>query len=111
MQPVTPKPFSREIIVSSTTVSSSTSTTETTEQLDKQKKKSIRKALFTVSEQNEIEEISDADPREFYEVPIKLLKTKKIIPTGAKLDTTHPKRKKGLSEMPVFECWPFDEGT
>ncbi|CAN6679523.1 unnamed protein product [Malus baccata var. baccata] len=51
MQPATPQPLSREITMSSTTVSSSTSMVEPTEQSFKRKRKSIRRALFTGGEQ------------------------------------------------------------
>ncbi|CAN6703587.1 unnamed protein product [Malus baccata var. baccata] len=82
MQPATPQPLSREITMSSTTVSSSTSMVEPTEQSFKRKRESIRRALFT----------GDTDPREFDEVPIKLLK-KKASPTAGKPDGTPQKKK------------------
>ncbi|KAB2632622.1 hypothetical protein D8674_028869 [Pyrus ussuriensis x Pyrus communis] len=90
MQPTTPLPLSREIIGSPTTVSSSTSSAETTEQSNKRKRESIKRTLFTNNEQREMEEVSEADPREFDEVPIKLLK-KKSSPTSGKLGTTPEK--------------------
>ncbi|XP_068308976.1 replication protein A 70 kDa DNA-binding subunit C-like isoform X2 [Pyrus communis] len=86
MQPATPLPLPREITGSSTTVSSSTSSAETTEQSNKRKRESIKRTLFTNNEQREKEEVSEADPREFDEVPIKLLK-KKSSPTSGKLGT------------------------
>ncbi|XP_070672754.1 uncharacterized protein [Malus domestica] len=76
MQPATPQPLSREITMSSTTVSSSTSMVEPTEQSFKRKRESIRRALFTGGEQSGVDHISDTDPREFDEAPIKLLKKK-----------------------------------
>ncbi|KAB2611111.1 hypothetical protein D8674_019143 [Pyrus ussuriensis x Pyrus communis] len=82
MQPATPQPLSREITMSSTTVSSPTSMVEPNEQSFKRKRESIRRALFTGSEQRFI---SDTDSREFDEVPIKLLK-KKSSPTAGKPD-------------------------
>ncbi|XP_068343059.1 uncharacterized protein [Pyrus communis] len=90
MQPATPLPLPREITGSSTTVSSSTSSAETTEQSNKRKRESIKRTLFTNNEQREMEEVSEADPREFDEVPIKLLK-KKSSPTSGKLGTTPEK--------------------
>ncbi|CAN6553264.1 unnamed protein product [Malus baccata var. baccata] len=85
MQPATPQPLSRENTMSSTTVSSSTSMVEPTEQSFKRKRESIRRALFTSGEQSGVDQISDTDPREFDEVPIKLLK-KKASPTAGKAD-------------------------
>ncbi|XP_070676706.1 replication protein A 70 kDa DNA-binding subunit B-like isoform X1 [Malus domestica] len=90
MQPATPQPLSREITISSTTVSSLTSMVEPTEQSFKRKRESIRRALFTSGEQSGVDQISDTDPREFDEVPIKLLK-KKASPTAGKADGTTPK--------------------
>ncbi|XP_048436342.1 uncharacterized protein LOC103931142 isoform X2 [Pyrus x bretschneideri] len=90
MQPATPLPLPREITGSSTTVSSSTSSAETTEQSNKRKRESIKRTLFTNNEQRKMEEVSEADPREFDEVPIKLLK-KKSSPTSGKLGTTPEK--------------------
>ncbi|RXH86659.1 hypothetical protein DVH24_021932 [Malus domestica] len=63
MHPATPQPLSREITMSSPTVSSSTSTVEPNEQSFKRKRESIRRALFTGVEQSGVEEISDTDPR------------------------------------------------
>ncbi|KAM0994620.1 hypothetical protein EV2_010434 [Malus domestica] len=85
MQPATPQSLSREITMSSTTVSSSTSMIEPTEQSFKRKRESIRQVLFTGGEQSGVDQISDMDPREFDEVPIKLLK-KKASPTTGKPD-------------------------
>ncbi|KAM0991252.1 hypothetical protein ACFX2C_009658 [Malus domestica] len=90
MQPATPQPLSREITISSTTVSSLTSMVEPTDQSFKRKRESIRRALFTSGEQSGVDQISDTDPREFDEVPIKLLK-KKASPTAGKADGTPPK--------------------
>ncbi|KAM1198758.1 hypothetical protein ACFXTH_010050 [Malus domestica] len=91
MQPATPQSLSREITMSSTTVSSSTSMIEPTEQSFKRKRESIRQVLFTGGEQSGVDQISDMDPREFDEVPIKLLK-KKASPTTGKPDGTPPKK-------------------
>ncbi|KAB2619497.1 hypothetical protein D8674_015366 [Pyrus ussuriensis x Pyrus communis] len=91
MQPATPQPLSTEITMSSTTVSSSTSMVEPNEQSFKRKRESIRRALFTGGEQSGVDQISDTDPREFDEVPIKLLK-KKSSPTAGKPDGTPPKK-------------------
>ncbi|CAN6570880.1 unnamed protein product [Malus baccata var. baccata] len=51
VQPTTPQALLTEITVSSTTVSSSTSTPETTAQSHKRKRESVRRSLFTSSEQ------------------------------------------------------------
>ncbi|RXH76452.1 hypothetical protein DVH24_019340 [Malus domestica] len=77
MQPATPQPLSREITMSSTTVSSSTSM-------------GINQA--SSFHRRGVEQISDMDPREFDEVPIKLLKNKSS-PTAGKPDGTPPKKK------------------
>ncbi|RXH97404.1 hypothetical protein DVH24_007750 [Malus domestica] len=97
MHPATPQPLSREIAVSSTTISSSTSTVEPNEQSFKRKRESIRRALFTCGEQSCL---TDMDPRELDEIPIKLLK-RKSSPTAGKSDTTLPKK----SEEVISNCW------
>ncbi|TQE09324.1 hypothetical protein C1H46_005060 [Malus baccata] len=83
MQPATPQPLSREITMSSTTVSSSTSMVEPTEQSFKRKRESIRRAPAV--NKGLSHNYLYTDPREFDEVPIKLLK-KKASPTAGKPD-------------------------
>ncbi|RXH68037.1 hypothetical protein DVH24_028184 [Malus domestica] len=51
IQPVTPQSLSREITVSSTTVSPSTTLVDTTGESDKRKRESVRRALFIPSEE------------------------------------------------------------
>ncbi|TQE10777.1 hypothetical protein C1H46_003680 [Malus baccata] len=86
IEPITPQILPKAVTVSSTTVSSSTSLPETSGESHKRKRESVRKALFTGSEQSEAEEISEVDPKEFDEMPIKLLK-KKSPPASAKTDS------------------------
>nr|XP_028963181.1 uncharacterized protein LOC103428936 isoform X2 [Malus domestica] len=86
IEPITPQILPRAVTVSSTTVSSSTSLPETSGESHKRKRESVRKALFIGSEQSEAEEISEVDPKEFDEMPIKLLK-KKSPPASAKTDS------------------------
>ncbi|XP_070668042.1 uncharacterized protein [Malus domestica] len=74
--PTTPQALLTEITVSSTTVSSSTSTPETTAQSHKRKRESVRRSLFTSSEQSDVEENSEENPTDIDEVPIKLLRKK-----------------------------------
>ncbi|XP_070683338.1 replication protein A 70 kDa DNA-binding subunit E-like isoform X1 [Malus domestica] len=76
VQPTTPQALLMEITVSSTTVSSSTSTPETIAQSHKRKRESVRRSLFTSSEQSDVEENSEENPKDFDEVPIKLLRKK-----------------------------------
>ncbi|RXH86654.1 hypothetical protein DVH24_021927 [Malus domestica] len=72
MHPATPQPLSREITMSSPTVSSSTSTVEPNEQSFKRKRESIRRALFTGVEQRKFQtRIQELD-----EIPIRFLKKK-----------------------------------
>ena len=51
IEPITPQILPRAVTISSTTVSSSTSPPETSGESHKRKKESVRKALFTGSEQ------------------------------------------------------------
>ncbi|CAN6707328.1 unnamed protein product [Malus baccata var. baccata] len=76
VQPTTPQALLTEITVSSTTVSSSTSTPETTAQSHKRKRESVRRSLFTSSEQSDVEENLEENPTDIDEVPIKLLRKK-----------------------------------
>ncbi|CAN6707145.1 unnamed protein product [Malus baccata var. baccata] len=87
IKPIIPHILPRAVIVSSTTVSSSTSPPETSEESHKRKREeSARKALFTGSEQSEVGEISEVDPKEFDEMLIKLLE-KKSPSASAKTDS------------------------
>ncbi|KAB2600759.1 hypothetical protein D8674_039230 [Pyrus ussuriensis x Pyrus communis] len=76
IEPITPQILPRAVTVSSTTVLSLTSPPKTSRESHKRKRKSVRKALFTGSEQSEAGEISEVDPKEFDEIPIKLLEKK-----------------------------------
>ncbi|XP_048421638.1 uncharacterized protein LOC125468919 [Pyrus x bretschneideri] len=87
IEPITPQILPRAVTLSSTTVLSLTSPPETSGESHKRKRESVRKALFTDSEQSEAEEISEVDPKEFDEIPIKLLK-KNPPPASAKTDST-----------------------
>ncbi|XP_048428768.1 uncharacterized protein LOC103956338 [Pyrus x bretschneideri] len=86
IEPITPQILPRAVTVSSTNVLSLTSPPETSGESHKRKRESVRKALFTGSEQSEAEEIPEVDPKEFDEIPIKLLK-KNPPPASAKTDS------------------------
>ncbi|KAB2636152.1 replication protein A 70 kDa DNA-binding subunit C-like [Pyrus ussuriensis x Pyrus communis] len=78
IQPTTPQSISREIAISSTTISSSTAPIETTGESHKRKG----------------ELISEADVQDFDQVPIKLLKKKKQFSlTSSKTDPAAQKKK------------------
>ncbi|KAM2147318.1 hypothetical protein ACFX1Q_004078 [Malus domestica] len=91
IQPATPQSISREIAISSTTVSSSTAPIETTGESHKRKREPVRRTLFTDSEKGLYSEISEANVQDFDQVPIKLLK-KKSSPTSSKTDVAAQKK-------------------
>ncbi|CAN6694893.1 unnamed protein product [Malus baccata var. baccata] len=73
IEPITPQILPRAVTISFTIVSSSTSPPKTSGESHKRKREFVKKALFTGSKQSEAEEISEVNPKEFDEMPIKLL--------------------------------------
>ncbi|KAB2629483.1 hypothetical protein D8674_034278 [Pyrus ussuriensis x Pyrus communis] len=90
IEPIAPQILPRAVTVSSTTVLSLTLPPETSGKSHKRKRESVRKALFPRSEQRyrfKLHKISEVDPKEFDEIPIKLLEKKKSPLASAKTDS------------------------
>ncbi|RXH74109.1 hypothetical protein DVH24_021289 [Malus domestica] len=103
MQPVTLHPLSKEITMSSTTVSSSTSTAEITEQSYKRKGNQLGELFLLPTN-------IDIDPRELDEVPIKLLK-KKSSPIGEKMKPQFGVEPLILTAQPLILTAVFFQST